>query len=111
MVKKLWLLIVVGIGVLGAGAAYSGTTRDVFTDGSSIMGPRDPYTDGAKAGKFDVYSDGARVGDRRDPFTDGARSGRFDPYTDGTRASVPDLTASTLDNARTGDGTLYGYRV
>lgn len=39
-----------------------------------INGPRDPYTDGAKAGKFDVYSDGARVTDRRDPFTDGAHS-------------------------------------
>ena len=44
------------------------------TDGKThINGPRDPYTDGAKAGKFDVYSDGARsVTDRRDPFTDGA---------------------------------------
>ncbi|KJK14257.1 hypothetical protein UB46_38925 [Burkholderiaceae bacterium 16] len=39
-----------------------------------VNGPRDPYTDGAKAGKFDVYSDGAKVTDRRDPFTDGAHS-------------------------------------
>ncbi|WER48901.1 hypothetical protein CupriaWKF_29550 [Cupriavidus sp. WKF15] len=44
------------------------------TDGKThINAPRDPYTDGAKAGKFDVYSEGARsVTDRRDPFTDGA---------------------------------------
>ncbi len=37
-----------------------------------INGPRDPYTDGAKADKFDVYSEGAKVTDRRDPFTNGA---------------------------------------
>lgn len=82
---------------------------DVYAGGQRL-GERDPYTDGGKAGKFDVYSDGARVGDPRDPFTDGSKSGRFDPYTDGTRASVPDLAASALDNARSGDGTLYGYR-
>ncbi len=111
MAKKLLLLIMAGAGVLGAAAAYGGTPRDVFTDGANVTGPRDPYTDGGKAGKFDVYSDGARVGDKRDPFTDGARSGRFDPYTDGTRALAPDLVADALDNARTGDGTLYGYRV
>ncbi|AOY92184.1 hypothetical protein BKK79_10630 [Cupriavidus sp. USMAA2-4] len=35
-------------------------------------GARDPYTDGAKAGKFDVYADSARTNDPRDPYTDGA---------------------------------------
>lgn len=45
------------------------------TDGKyHINGPRDPYTDGAKASKFDVYSEGARITDPRDPFTDGAHS-------------------------------------
>ncbi|MDF3836463.1 hypothetical protein P3W85_26435 [Cupriavidus basilensis] len=39
-----------------------------------IAGPRDPYTDGARASKFDVYSDGANITERRDPFTDGAHS-------------------------------------
>jgi hypothetical protein len=36
-----------------------------------VNGPRDPYTDGAKASKFDVYSEGAKVTDQRDPYTDG----------------------------------------
>lgn len=111
MAKNLLLLVVAATAALGTAVAYAATARDVYTDGSSVMGPRDPYTDGGKAGKFDVYSDGARVGDKRDPFTDGAKSGRFDPYTDGTLASTPDRVASALDNARTGDGTLYGYRV
>ena len=35
-------------------------------------GARDPYTDGAKAGKFDVYADSAVTNDPRDPYTDGA---------------------------------------
>lgn len=57
-------------------AQSSNTPTDAATSGSKIHinGPRDPYTDGAKAGKFDVYSDGAKVTDRRDPFTDGAHS-------------------------------------
>ena len=37
-------------------------------------GPRDPYTDGARTGKFDVYSEGAKITDKRDPYTDGAHS-------------------------------------
>ncbi len=40
-------------------------------DKTHVNGPRDPYTDGAKASKFDVYSEGTKVTDRRDPFTDG----------------------------------------
>jgi hypothetical protein len=45
------------------------------TDGTKhVMGPRDPYTDGAKASKFDVYSDIAKITDPRDPYTDGAHS-------------------------------------
>lgn len=71
MTQQILLLVVAGA-ALGAGAAYGGTTREVYTDGASIAGPRDPYTDGGKAGKCDTYTDGARVGDKRDPFTDGA---------------------------------------
>ena len=111
MDKRLWVIAAAVTAALGTTVANAAPLRDFYTDGSSIMAPRDPYTDGGKAGKFDVYSDGARVGDKRDPFTDGAKSGRFDPYTDGTRAIAPDLVAYALDNARTGDGTLYGYRV
>ncbi|WP_265918838.1 hypothetical protein [Cupriavidus nantongensis] len=33
----------------------------------------DPYTDGARMGRFDVFTEGARAGSR-DPFVDGARS-------------------------------------
>ncbi|WP_081862311.1 hypothetical protein [Cupriavidus sp. SK-3] len=74
MVKKLFLIAVAGA-ALGAGTAYAGIgTRDVFTDGARVMGPRDPYTDGNRATKFDVYSDGAK-------------SSRFDVYTDGTRVT------------------------
>ncbi|WP_454753974.1 hypothetical protein [Cupriavidus necator] len=111
MSKRLLAIVVATTAALSTAVTYAATVRDVYTDGSNVTGPRDPYTDGSKAGKFDVYSDGARVGDKRDPFTDGAKSGKFDPYTDGARASAPDLVADALDNARTGDGTLYGYRV
>jgi len=38
----------------------------VFTDASSIKAPRDPYTDGGKAGTFDSYTDGTRIG-KADP--------------------------------------------
>ncbi|MFJ1257787.1 hypothetical protein [Cupriavidus sp. CuC1] len=73
MVKTVLLLAAAGA-ALGAGVAYAGIgARDVYTDGASVMGPRDPYSDGGKSAKFDVYSDGARVTDRRDVFTDGAR--------------------------------------
>lgn len=48
-----------------------------------VSGPRDPYTDGARASKFDVYSEGAKITDKRDPYTDGARIGSSDRFTDG----------------------------
>ncbi|XYI35473.1 hypothetical protein MNJPNG_25315 [Cupriavidus oxalaticus] len=71
MVKTL-ILLAGATAALGSSLAYAGIgTRDVYTDGASVMGPRDPYSDGSA--KFDVYSDGARVMDRRDVFTDGAR--------------------------------------
>lgn len=57
-----------------AALAQSSSTPPTSDSSTHIVGPRDPYTDGAKAGKFDVYSDGARITDRRDPFTDGAHS-------------------------------------
>lgn len=53
------------------------------------VGPRDPYTDGARTSTRDPYTDGAKTG-ARDPYTDGAaqavldaRVGPRDPYTDG----------------------------
>jgi len=50
-------------------------TDTATTDGAKhVIGPRDPYTDGGKASKFDVYSDIAKITDPRDPYTDGARS-------------------------------------
>ncbi|QRQ86263.1 hypothetical protein [Cupriavidus oxalaticus] len=79
MLKKVLLLTVAGA-ALGAGAASAGT-----------MGARDPYTDGAKAGKYDVYADGARVTHRRDVYTDGARAtGGRDVFTDGARVTNRD---------------------
>lgn len=39
-----------------------------------VAGPRDPFTDGAKTGKFDVFTDGEKVTDSRDPFTDGSHA-------------------------------------
>ncbi|MCO4860037.1 hypothetical protein MKD38_00020 [Cupriavidus sp. WGlv3] len=47
---------------------------DVSHDG---MRKADPYTDGARMGRFDVFTEGALGGSRdssRDPYTDGARS-------------------------------------
>jgi hypothetical protein len=50
-------------------------TDTTSTDGTKhVLGPRDPYTDGGKASKFDVYSDIAKITDPRDPYTDGAHS-------------------------------------
>ncbi|AGW95616.1 signal peptide protein [Ralstonia pickettii DTP0602] len=71
MLKKLVLSAVLGT-ALGAAGAYAGP-----------VGPRDPYTDGGKATKFDVYTDGAAVTDRRNVFSDGARITNRDGYTDG----------------------------
>jgi len=73
MAKQILLLVGTGAALCG-GAAYAGTTRDIYTDGASVAGPRDLYTDGGKAGKFDTYTGGARIGDKRDPFTDGAHN-------------------------------------
>ncbi len=79
MVKKVLLLVVAGA-ALGAGSAFAG-----------IMGQRDAYTDGSKAGTFDVYTEGARVTDKRDVFTDGARvADRRDVFTDGARVTNRD---------------------
>lgn len=89
MDKRRLILAAVAIATLGATAAHA-TTRDVYTDGSSAMGARNPYTDGGLAGRFDVYSDGAKIGDKRTPFTDGAKIGMFDPYVDGLHASMQD---------------------
>lgn len=63
MLKKLLLLAAAGTAVM-TGVAF----------GSA--GPRDVYTDGAKAARFDTYTDGAKA----DTYTDGAKA---DTYTDG----------------------------
>jgi hypothetical protein len=57
-----------------ATAANATLLADTMTSGKNAhaLGPRDPYTDGAKASRFDVYSDAAKVTDPRDPYTDGA---------------------------------------
>ena len=67
---------VAALASFGALAQASSIPTDAATSDSKthVNGPRDPYTDGAKAGKFDVYSDGANITERRDPFTDGAHS-------------------------------------
>lgn len=77
MLKKMLLLAVAGAAVM-TGVAFGNTgPRDVYTDGARAA-RFDTYTDGAKAdiytdgAKGDLYTDGARVTDRRDPFTDGA---------------------------------------
>jgi len=83
MLKEVVVVVATGC-ALAAGAAQAGNSRDVYTDGASVMGARDPYTDGsrtrqfdvytdgAKSVKFDVYSEGTKATSRRDPFTDGA---------------------------------------
>ncbi|RDK06768.1 hypothetical protein [Cupriavidus lacunae] len=71
------ILISAAVAALASFAALahaSGFPTEAVTPDSKthINGPRDPYTDGAKADRFGVYSEGAKVTDRRDPFTDGA---------------------------------------
>ena len=68
------ILISAAVAALASFAALAQPPGIPATSDSNthIAGPRDPYTDGAKAGRYDVYSDGARITDRRDPFTDGA---------------------------------------
>ena len=80
---------------------------DVYADAARMGKPFNTFTDGARQGKFNPYTDGAKMG-KFDPYTDGAKMGAFDVFTDGARG---ELAASSLDNARAGDGTLYGYRV
>ncbi|GAB7542085.1 hypothetical protein [Cupriavidus sp. 8B] len=53
------------------GAATTSQARDIYTQGASKLGPRDPFTDGARAGARDPFTDGARNG-TRDAFSDGA---------------------------------------
>lgn len=44
-----------------------------FEPSQNGMRKPDPYTDGARVGRFDVFTEGARAGSR-DPYADGARS-------------------------------------
>ena len=41
----------------------------------------------------------------------GSKVGKFDSFSEGARAAGGEIAASSLDNARSGDGSLYGYRV
>ncbi|HBD35515.1 MAG TPA: hypothetical protein DC084_18225 [Cupriavidus sp.] len=70
-------------------AGLTPTTAAMPEGHAHAIGPRDPYTDGGKASRFDVYADTANVTDRRDPYTDGAHGIRErDPYTDGAHGSA-----------------------
>ncbi|NUA30917.1 hypothetical protein [Cupriavidus basilensis] len=51
--------------------AATGQARDSDTQGANKLGPRDPFTDGARSGTRDPFTDGARNG-TRDSFSDGA---------------------------------------
>ena len=78
---------------------------------NSKVGKFDVYADALRAGKFDTFTDGAKAG-KFDTFTDGAKAGKFDTFTDGARGAFRgEIAASSLDNSRSGDGSLYGYRV
>ena len=83
---------------------------DVYAD-ALRAGQFNTFTDGARQGRFDTFSEGARQGGKFDPFLDGARQGDFDPFTEDARAVRGEIAASSLDNSRSGDGSLYGYRV
>ncbi|WP_420996101.1 hypothetical protein ACKI2N_018745 [Cupriavidus sp. 30B13] len=75
----------------------------------SKVGKFDVYADALS--KADVYTDGAKK-DKFDPFTDGLRQGKFDSFSEGRHAAFTgEVAASSLDNSRSGDGSLYGYRV
>lgn len=59
----------------GQSYAFAGRTDNTCADcNTHVAGPRDPFTNGAKTGKFDVFTDGERVTDPRDPFTEGAHA-------------------------------------
>ncbi|MGO4331507.1 hypothetical protein AB4Z48_05890 [Cupriavidus sp. 2TAF22] len=103
------LILVSSAAALAAPAASKLGKFDVYAD-ALRTGRYDVYTDGAKQGKFDTFTDGAKQG-KFDTFTDGAKQGRFDTFTDGARAFSGEISASSLDNSRSGDGSLYGYRV
>lgn len=77
MDKHVLIFVAATIAALSATVAHAGTVRDVYTDGSRVMGARDPYTDGGLATRFDVYADGAKAG-------------KFDSFTDGTHTPMPD---------------------
>ena len=78
---------------------------------NSKVGKFDVYADALRTGKFDTFTDGAKAG-KFDTFTDGAKAGKFDTFTDGARGAFRgEIAASSLDNSRGGDGSLYGYRV
>lgn len=103
------LLVAGSAAALAAPASSKVGKFDVYAD-ALRAGKFDTYTDGANKGKFDTFTDGANKG-KFDPFVDGAKQGKFDSFTDGARAFSGEVAASSLDNSRSGDGSLYGYRV
>ncbi|MNM62375.1 hypothetical protein D3C81_737050 [compost metagenome] len=66
-----------------------------------------------------MYSEGSRQGGKFDTFTEGthtfsgeiSKQGKFDTFSEGTHTFSGDIADRALDNSRTGDGSLYGYRV
>jgi len=65
---------------------------------------------GNKVGKLEVYGD-ALAASKLEIHKEGLRQGKFDGFREGMYESGATIAASSLDNARSGDGTLYGYRV
>ena len=79
---KTFFMLAAACAALSAGMAHAGNgPRDMYLDGARTP---DPYTDGAKATRFDVYTDGASVLGKRDVFSDGASTiDKRDTLTDG----------------------------
>lgn len=97
-------------GALAAIVAATSAVAVAAPATSSKVGKFDVYADALRAGKFNTFTDGARQG-KFDPYSEGTRQGQFDSFSEGARAPSGEIAASSLDNARSGDGSLYGYRV
>ncbi|WP_425267391.1 copper resistance protein CopQ [Cupriavidus lacunae] len=72
--------------VFSEGARSVPDARDPFTEGArSVQDPRSPYFEGAHTiAGMDRVGVSALPARSADPYTDGAKTGKFDPYTDGT---------------------------
>lgn len=91
---------VAALALFAAAAHASNVRTDAATSDSRthINGPRDPYTDGANAGKFDVYTDGAKVAGR--DLTGGSASPGRTPNAD-AEAIPGELAGPGSESVRT----------